>query len=148
MTLAHIWRPETRKRLSELTFALFVFLFADVHNYDFETTHDLKASRQQARSPDLTPTQVWRPELLKQAGSGMKMLIFHVLSKRSAERRRKRKNQYVHNVWRPRTGPDRRAVTSGDPRKRSGRTYVMFGESASCATRVAKRAWDDLAAHT
>ena len=28
----------------------------------FATTHDWKAGHQKARSPALTPTQVWRPE--------------------------------------------------------------------------------------
>ena len=43
----------------------------------FDITHDLKASRQKARSPALTLTQVWRPERLKRVGPAMKLLIFH-----------------------------------------------------------------------
>ena len=113
-----------------------------------ETAHDLKASRQKARSPDPTPTQVWRPERLKRAGSAMKRLIFHVISMRFRKAQRKRRNNYVCNVWWLSTGPMGRVVSSADCRERAGCTHVALDESAGRARRMLKRAWNDFAAHT
>ena len=43
--------------------------------YVFEALHDLKARCKKARSPDLTPTQVWRPERSERVSQETNLLI-------------------------------------------------------------------------
>ena len=95
-----------------------------------------------ARSPDLTPTHVWRPGRLKLASSATKLLIFHWFSKRFVKRHRKHKNHCVRNIWWPLKGLSMRVVIAIDCRKRFERTHVAFGESG------AKKPRNEFAAHT